>query len=127
MSAPKLARNGKTGSTRSARRSSKRSSTQKLERLLTAIYPAFQKLDNAAADQRCRQDFVFHMTDWSEDLQNLAALYRRPERFNKAEAEAIVSRFLYHVIPHLTEAGRLLLDYEPGRVFASTKNTTKSR
>lgn len=90
----------------------------KLERMLRAIYPEFQKLDTEE-DRRSQSDFVFHMTDWAENLEQLANLYRHPERFTKAEAEAIVSAFLYHVIPHLKEAGRLLLDYEPEKVFAS--------
>lgn len=90
-----------------------------LERLLTAVYNQYQKLDDAVANKKCRRDFVFHMTDWSEDLQRLANLYQHPEEFDRESAGDVVVGFLYHVIPHLREAGRLMLDYDPEDVFGT--------
>ncbi len=121
MSAKKLARNGKPVSRRTDQPSDNSAANAKLEGLLAAVYPKYQKRTDSAADRQCRKDFVFHMTDWAGDLQRLAALYREPQDFAKTEAEAIVAGFLYHVIPHLVEAGRLLLDYEPGFIFESPK------
>jgi hypothetical protein len=65
------------------------------------------------------------MTDWSKDLGQLAALYKNPEKFTKAEASQVVSGFLYHVIPHLTAAGRLLLDYSPDDIFLESESAVR--
>jgi hypothetical protein len=89
--------------------------------LLARIYNTFQKLDDPAANKVCRRDFVFHMTDWEDDLHALAELYEHPERFSGPEAKRIVAGFLYHATAHVTEAARLLLDYEPGYLFDSPK------
>jgi hypothetical protein len=92
-----------------------------LQRLLAAIYNEYQKLDDPAVNKQCRQDFVFHMTDWATNLQELAELYQDPERFDRSDAGTIVARFLYHVTAHLMEAARLMLDYEPDYFFDSPK------
>jgi hypothetical protein len=89
--------------------------------LLASIYNSFQKLDDPDANKASRRDFVFHMTDWEDNLRALAELYERPERFSGAEAKRIVAGFLYHATAHVTEAARLLLDYEPGHLFDSPK------
>src|SRR3954453_20206623 len=60
--------------------------------------------------EKLRRDFVFHMTDWSSDLRRMAALFEVPGLIQKREASRFVIEFLYHVIPHLKAAGRLLLD-----------------
>ncbi len=92
-----------------------------LHRLLAAIYNNFQKLDDPAANKICRRDFVFHMTDWDNNLRELAELYERPERFSKAHAKQIVAAFLFHATAHVMEAARLMLDYQPGYFFDSPK------
>jgi hypothetical protein len=63
--------------------------------------------------QRLREDFIFHMVDWTDDLERLRELRDRPEIFDTESSSAMVAGFLYHVIPHLTAAGRLLLDEIP--------------
>jgi len=89
--------------------------------LLASIYNHYQKMDDPAVNKDCRRDFVFHMSDWEEDVRALAKLYERPEEFSKSEAEQIVAGFLYHATAHVMEAARLLLDYEPGYLFDSAK------
>jgi hypothetical protein len=129
MSARKPPPNGATGSTLTTKYSKKIPSAEivKLERLLAGIYRVYQKLDDPGADKQCQRDFVFHMLDWIDDLHSLADLYRQPEPYSKSDAGRLVAGFLYHVIPHLMEAGRLLLDYEPGYFFDSPKpKTTES-
>lgn len=60
-----------------------------------------------------RSDFVFHMTDWLEDFDQLsAALKARKGGLADGLTESIVG-FLYHAVPHLNAAGRLLLDEIP--------------
>jgi hypothetical protein len=98
--------------------------TSNLEKLLSTVYTRYQKLDDPAANKKSRRDFVFHMTDWVDDLRSLSELYQHPERFDKEQAGRIVVGFLYHVIPHLQEAGRLMLDYDPGDVFAESREAT---
>jgi hypothetical protein len=50
------------------------------------------------------------MMDWEGDLQELAKLFRNPDLSDEETASALVIGFLYHVVPHLNAAGRLLLD-----------------
>ena len=121
MSAKKQARNGKPASPPSGKRlvSETTTRTAELHRLLANIYNTYQKLDDSAANKAARLDFVFHMTDWEDNLRALAELYECPEQFSRADAGRIVVGFLYHATAHVTEAARLLLHYEPGRLFDS--------
>jgi hypothetical protein len=84
-----------------------------LKKLLGSIYHQFQKLDDPKTNATAKQDFIFHMTDWLDDLRRLAAIYDHPEKFERRSAGRDVAGFLYHVIPHLKAAGRLLLDEIP--------------
>lgn len=68
---------------------------------------------SAAEYQRQRHDFAFHMTDWLTDLKELNDLYAHPEKADLDEATISIIGILYHVIPHLSAAGRLLLDTIP--------------
>ena len=123
MSARKLARNGKLASTPSASNSVRRPTLKiaELRQLLASIYNQFQRLDDPATNKACRLDFIFHMTDWSDNLRCLADLYKNPKRFSKTDAREIVASFLYHATAHVMEAARLMLDYEPGYIFDSPK------
>jgi len=118
MSARIPRRNGKTASPVGGTLSKDRDTTpDKLRELLAATFNIYQGGGDRKLKARRRRNFAFHMTDWSDDLRRLADLYRRPEAFDKEEAGQIVCGFLYHVIPHLRAAGRLLLDYEPEDFF----------
>jgi len=57
-----------------------------------------------------RRDFIFHMADWKSEVQRLADLYKNPEGHDESAASDFLIGFLYHAIPHLNAAGRLLLD-----------------
>jgi hypothetical protein len=59
--------------------------------------------------ERRRHDFVFHMTDWNGDLEGLAELFKNPDDLDEEAASSFLIGFLYHVLPHLNAAGRLLL------------------
>jgi len=123
MSAKKQPRNGRPALTPTVKPSADEQvhRARELHRLLANIYGAYQKLDDPSANKDCRRDFVFHMTDWEDDLRAFAELYEHPERFSKPEAERVVAAFLYHATAHVMEAARLLLDYEPGYFFDSPK------
>jgi len=83
------------------------------------------ELEPAEYDQR-RYDFVFHMTDWLNDLDGLSRLYASPKTQDVDEATLFVIGFLYHVIPHLTAAGRLLLG-DVRDTFAKADRQRKQR
>jgi tRNA(Ile)-lysidine synthase TilS/MesJ len=57
-----------------------------------------------------RRDFIFHMTDWKSEVRQLADLYKNPKGHDELPTSDFLIGFLYHVIPHLNAAGRLLLD-----------------
>lgn len=63
--------------------------------------------------QEYRSDFGFHMTDWLGDLKKLDDLYSQPEKYSPKQASAVIIGALYHVIPHLSAAGRILLEELP--------------
>lgn len=60
-----------------------------------------------------KRDFVFHMSDWTEDLERLFQLYRDPGQFSKEEAGDIIAGFLLHASSHIDAAASLLLDFKP--------------
>jgi hypothetical protein len=82
-----------------------------IERVLGEI---FEQSDVDDRDLRAsqREAFVFHMTDWREDLRRLARLYDNPQAFNDQESKDIVTSMLYHGLGHLIAAARLY-DYVP--------------
>jgi hypothetical protein len=85
--------------------------SKKLKSLLASV---FDQLQDVVPELRARHrhNFVFHMTDWIDDLDKLQDLYRRPEAFSKDDAAVFIAGFLYHVVPHLRAAGRLALDLD---------------
>jgi hypothetical protein len=87
---------------------------EKFENLMTRIFEDHRedvREDLGQAEfERQRFDFAFHMSDWASDLEQMADLLRDPDRIDFEEASTFVIGFLYHVVPHLNAAGRLLLD-----------------
>jgi hypothetical protein len=86
----------------------------RLEQLLTRVFEGASEglrdeLDSEEYEKR-KHDFVFHMTDWIGDLEQLVDLFRNPDQEDEEAASKVVLGFLYHVVPHLNAAGRLLLD-----------------
>ena len=119
MSARKRLPNGKPASNHAGPRPIRNTSgsSRQLRKLLAALYNRYQKLDDPKRNAACRRDFVFHMTDWNNDLERLAALYKHPDKFDKDSAGDIVAGFLYHALWHVRAAARLLLDWEPEDIF----------
>jgi len=110
MSAKKQPRNGKPVSTATTVRSATKVRylpSPDLRRALTSVYNRYQKLPDRVANAQCREDFVFHMTDWLRDLERLKNCYDHPKT-TKDSAGDVVYGFLLHALPHLMEAGRLL-------------------
>jgi hypothetical protein len=80
-----------------------------LEKLFDSQREEWKEELTAAEFEQRRHDFVFHMTDWKDDLLRLADWIRSPQTLDEENASAQWVGFLYHVIPHLNSAGRLLL------------------
>lgn len=60
-----------------------------------------------------KRDFVFHMTDWMDDLERLRSLLKNPQAFGTDSASLLIFSCLIHIIPHLNAAGRLLMGEVP--------------
>jgi len=67
----------------------------------------------AADYERLRRDFAFHLTECRDDFRNLLGLLDHPGQPDIDAATTQVIGSLYHIIPHLKAAGRLLLDEIP--------------
>lgn len=85
-----------------------------LKKLLGQVFDAAREglredLDDATYQER-RREFIFHMSDWLSDLESVRTLFKRPGKADPDEACTLLIGFLYHVVPHLNAAGRLLLD-----------------
>jgi len=125
MSAKKLLLNGKERSKviRDAFPNEQISETTTLGRLLGAVYNDFIGAPKNKADSQRRFDFIFHMLDWARDARQFVDLLDHPEKYDKKTAEQFLIGFLFHVIPHLNAAGRLLLD-EISDPFSPNKKKT---
>jgi hypothetical protein len=55
-----------------------------------------------------RHEFVFHMLDWRHQLEELAELVKNPDKSDAKSATKFIIGFLYHVVPHVKAAARLL-------------------
>ena len=53
------------------------------------------ELPSEEFEQR-RHDFVFHMTDWKDDLERMAELFTDPESQDEEAASILLIGFLYH-------------------------------
>lgn len=89
----------------------------KLAQLLASVYLDYQKQADPAFNAQCQDDFVFHMTDWIHDLQQLVEVVEHPERFTPSAAGEIIAGFLFHATWHIRAAARLLLDFKPEDIF----------
>lgn len=125
MSGKKQPRNGKPASTLTEPPLKNeypfRRPSAELQRVLRSVYNQYQRLDSAADNDAARRDFVFHMTDWINDLEQLAALYADPKKLDKDAAGSVVFSFLIHAVPHLMEAGRLLEGHDIRNPFVDTE------
>jgi hypothetical protein len=66
--------------------------------------------EDASQYEEWRRDFVFHLMDWTADVERLRELFDNPHEYDVEAASHLIVSFLIHVIPHLNNAGRLLLD-----------------
>ncbi len=79
---------------------------------LRAVFMDFHAEDSDPGKEKACGDFVFHMTDWIEELERLSRLYSDPLSHNEEEVRRAVTGFLYHACGHIIQAARLY-DYVP--------------
>jgi hypothetical protein len=84
---------------------------EQVRELLEKIFEnAAERGELARAEFEARKrDFVFHLSDCANDLERLATLLRQKEPDSVSDATVQLLSILYHVIPHLSTAGRILL------------------
>src|SRR5438067_12126288 len=119
MSAKRPPRNGKQSLAPAVLSSANKTieAPAELKKVLGKVYDAYQRLEDPVLNAACREDFVFHMTDWLGDLQRLSKLYDHPKSAKSVAADDVVFGFLIHALPHLMTAGRLLQGKEITRPF----------
>lgn len=81
-----------------------------LGRVFDAVREGLRAELSADEYEKRRYDFVFHMTDWADDLEQMAGWFRNPRCHDEDAASTLLIGFLSHAVPHLNVAGRLLLD-----------------
>jgi hypothetical protein len=90
---------------------------KKIEGFMAKVFDAVFEEEREGGDpaeyERRRQDFAFHMTDWASEIEQMMALQKNLDEADPEEAATFIIGFLYHVVPHLNAAGRLLLDEIP--------------
>lgn len=96
---------------------------QELIELLSKVFDRVRERhlpdsEDASPYEEGKRDFVFHLTDWTEDMERLRTLFANPQSYDVEAASNLIVSFLIHVIPHLNAAGRFLLD-EISDPFAS--------
>lgn len=81
-------------------------------KLVDLLEQIFERVREGSEDKnfdKHRSDFVFHMTDWQGDLEKLYQMYINPEAWEPDSACDFVVGFLYHVVPHVRAAAKLLV------------------
>src|ERR1051325_6577251 len=83
-----------------------------LQDMLRSVYDELQ--DSTVPDyDNARHDFVFHITECIDDMEELLRLFDQPREATATAATQRMVGFLYHVVPHLNAATRLLLGKVP--------------
>lgn len=57
-----------------------------------------------------RESFVFHMTDWFDDLQAICKLYSSPNQVSAGESKEALRALFFHALPHLLAAAEIYDD-----------------
>lgn len=84
----------------------------KLREAFGNVYDFLQGKGDDDFDEKMRQEFIFHMEECFDDFEEIVEVMRDSERVSEETAQRVAG-FIYHVVPHLRRAGRLLLDEIP--------------
>lgn len=76
--------------------------TEKIrDRIEAAFFEEFEMPRSKA------KDIAFHMTDWTDDIQELAGIFSDIDRIDNEQLTSFILRFLAHVPNHLNAAKKL--------------------
>ncbi len=75
-----------------------------LERRLAGV---FSGITGRSSDDERAIDFSFHMTDWKQDLLDLADAMNRSEGISDERFEEVIRGFLIHASGHINAAAAL--------------------
>jgi len=85
-------------------------STNSLETKLLSFFKEMasaKEINNYEAD---RGKFVFHMTDWQDELSSLIRFFEKPDDYDQDQANRVLQELFYHVLPHLNAAAEIYDD-----------------
>jgi len=92
----------------------------RLIHLLEQVFAIAREWSGDSRFDERKSDFVFHMTDWRADLDKLYEMYTNPGGWVPGSACECVVGFLYHAVPHLDAAAKLLAG-TAGDPFSASK------
>ncbi len=76
-----------------------------IEQILGQTFDAF--VTKTKGHSKKKAEFIFHMTDWRSDLEDLASLYCKPNAVDREAAQEVVIGFIAHAVSHANAARRL--------------------
>ena len=88
-------------------------STTKTNTLENKLLEFFKDMASAKENNNYESDrgkFVFHMTDWQEELGSLLQFFRNPDDYDQVQANHVLQELFYHVLPHLNAAAEIYDD-----------------
>lgn len=88
-------------------------STTKSNNLEVKLLEFFRDMASAKETNNYEYDkerFLFHMTDWSSSLEQLARLYSNPAEYSEQDSNRTLQELFYHVLPHLNAAAEIYDD-----------------
>ncbi len=85
-------------------------STNSLESKLLAFFKDMATAKENNNYESDRGKFVFHMTDWQEELGSLLRLFSSPDDYDQDQANQVLQSLFYHVLPHLNAAAEIYDD-----------------
>jgi hypothetical protein len=87
---------------------------QAIRAALERVYRRYSDGSGPRDKDRRTSDFVFHMTDWYNDLRALAEMFTDPEAHDEKRWNEVVFGFLAHASGHVAAACELA-EIEPVR------------
>lgn len=85
---------------------------QDLRKKLTEVYAAKWEEEHHPQYSDMLEKFLFHMSDATHDIQQLAQLLQSPAGCDYATFGKLLHQFFLHALPHLVAAGQLY-DFVP--------------
>lgn len=100
----------------------------KIAAALEKVYRHYHGQAGPRGKDRRTHDFIFHMTDWYEDLIRLSQIYLNPGKHSQREWNSSVYGFLIHAVGHLLAAAEINNTlFDPFEVMSRNKKKRARR